>query len=110
MMALACVELGSFNASATARKLIPPSVSGVYIAPEIAYRFATSMNGIVPPGSKLLTSCWSDAVGVCSGLRSRSVVSTERKSRYWLVYVALRNVKVGVFGNASLEDEVVVCR
>src|SRR5205807_7264201 len=51
MIALACVELGSFKASATACQLMPPTVSGEYIAPEIAYRFAMSMNGIVPPGS-----------------------------------------------------------
>src|SRR5256884_6636484 len=51
MIALACVELGSFKASATACQLMPPTVSGEYIAPQIAYRLATSMNGIVPPGS-----------------------------------------------------------
>src|SRR5436190_1511202 len=28
----------------------------------------------------------------------------------WVEYVALRNVSVGVFGNTSLDDELVVCR
>ena len=60
--------------------------------------------------SYLLKICCSAAVGVCSGFCSRSLVSTVRKSMYWLVYVALRNVKVGVFGKTSVDDEAVVWR
>src|SRR5256885_10580271 len=50
MIPLACVELGAFNASATACQLMPPTVSGESIAPEIANRVAMSMDRVLPPG------------------------------------------------------------
>src|SRR5450759_1519540 len=97
-IAFAGAELDGASESATACQLIPLSTSGRYMAPSNAYRLPKSTNGIEPEVSYLVTSaCWAE-VGDCRGFWLRSVVSTDTKSTYWLVKVALRNVNVGVLG------------
>src|SRR6266704_3071595 len=79
-IAFACGEFWSWSSDAIACELAPPSMSGRQVAPDIAYWLPKSTNGMLPPGSYLLHNCCSDALGVCSGCLSRSLVSTARKS------------------------------
>src|ERR1700750_3292881 len=78
--------------------------------------FAKSRNGKEVPvcpaggGSNWSTNfCWSD-VSVSSGTPASLWISFGWKSMYLLVYVAPWNVKVGVFGNVSVDDDDVVLR
>src|SRR5690348_14252984 len=107
MIALDWFELGSFSSSTTACQLWPASTSGEYIAPTDVYLLPKSMNGIVWPGLYLPKVSFSAGVRVISGCWFRSLVSTPRKSMYWLVYFAVRNVNVGVFGNSIASDDAV---
>ena len=84
-IAFACAEFGSFSSPEIACQLAPPSRSGEYVAPVSTYRLPKSTNGMLPPGSYLLQSCCSAEDGDWSGFWSRSLVSTARKSMYWLV-------------------------
>src|SRR5438045_4125767 len=67
-----------------------------------------SRKGMVSPWSYFAMSACCAADGDSSALPSRSLASTDWKAITSLEYFAPRKVKVLVFGNTSVEDDVVV--